>query len=142
MWISGTSNRSEGASSTAIRPGDVGRSTVFSCTELVSVGLVGFPCDSVAFRSVVLSVVRYVETLAVRVFFVVTFFRTFSFVSSLSQFVMDLVGSVLFSVVFAFVGAIHVSIGVVIGVSISISIGFLIVVFVVNGGVVVAVISV
>ena len=55
--------------------------------------------------------------------------------------VMDLVGSVLFSVVFVFVGAIHVSIGVVIGVSISISIGFLIVVFVVHGGEVVAVIS-
>lgn len=80
----------------------------------------------------------------VRVFSVVTFFRTFSFVSSLSQFVMDLVGSILFSVVFVFVGAIHVSIGVLISVSISISIGFLIVVivvFVVNGGVVVAVIS-
>jgi hypothetical protein len=76
-----------------------------------------------------------------RVFSVVTFFRTFSFVSLLSQFVVDLVGSVLFSVVFEFVGALHVSIDVLIGVSISISIGFLIVVFVVNGGVVVAVIA-
>lgn len=69
MCVSGTSNRSEGVSSTAIRSGDVGRSTVFSCTELVSVGLVGFTCDSVAFRSVVRSVVRSVETLVVRVFF-------------------------------------------------------------------------